>query len=217
MQAEEQERASQPGDLQGGAGRSGRPEPQIASLLQQNIALGHQPISAGPCCAASNGVEPFRLTASQAAIASNKDGASASAPAHAAETSWSSICSGTDAAGSQPDVSSQPSVHSDGACPAGSDSEPESNGSLLGDLESQDPFAAGEREAAIPSEVITVASPITCVTADFAMQNVLLQMGLQLQAPNGLRLKRVSRFVQRCSACFFIVKVTFKRQSFTTC
>ncbi len=82
----------------------------------------------------------------------------------------------------------------------------EDSASDAGDITSQGCFPARASEAASDGDAIT--SPITCVTADFAMQNVLLQMGLQLQAPNGLRLKHVSRFVQRCSACFFVVKVS---------
>ena len=51
------------------------------------------------------------------------------------------------------------------------------------------------------------ASTVSCVTADFAMQNVLLQMGLQLLAPDGRAITRLSRYVLRCSACFFVTKV----------
>ena len=89
-----------------------------------------------------------------------------------------------------------------------SESEHDSS-SDAGHIDAEDPFhQASDSEAASDNEADRVKSPVTCVTADFAMQNVLLQMGLQLQAPNGLRLKRVSRFVQRCSACFFVVKVS---------
>jgi len=50
-------------------------------------------------------------------------------------------------------------------------------------------------------------SIVSCVTADFAMQNVLLQMGLRVVAPNGLAIRRLSRHVLRCSACFLVTKV----------
>ena len=50
-------------------------------------------------------------------------------------------------------------------------------------------------------------SNVSCVTADFAMQNVLLQMGLRVVAPNGLAIRRLSRHVLRCSACFLVTKV----------
>jgi rRNA maturation endonuclease Nob1 len=45
------------------------------------------------------------------------------------------------------------------------------------------------------------------VTADFAMQNVLLQIGLRVVAPGGLAISRLSRHVLRCSACFLVTKV----------
>ena len=53
-----------------------------------------------------------------------------------------------------------------------------------------------------------IQSSVASVTADFAMQNVILQMGLRLVAPNGMRIKQLSRWVLRCSACFKITKVS---------
>lgn len=41
-----------------------------------------------------------------------------------------------------------------------------------------------------------------CMTADFAMQNVLLQMGLDLVGLEGRRIERVKTWVLRCHACF---------------
>jgi RNA-binding protein NOB1 len=49
-------------------------------------------------------------------------------------------------------------------------------------------------------------SAVCCITADFPMQNVLLQMGLRLAAPDGLRISSVSRWVLRCSACYQVTK-----------
>ena len=49
-------------------------------------------------------------------------------------------------------------------------------------------------------------SLVCCVTGDFAMQNVLLQMGLRLAAPDGHRITSVSRWVLRCSACYQVTK-----------
>jgi len=43
--------------------------------------------------------------------------------------------------------------------------------------------------------------PVACVTADFPMQNVLKQMGLQLVSVNGMAIKTVNTFVLKCSAC----------------
>lgn len=60
----------------------------------------------------------------------------------------------------------------------------------------------GQTEEASPSQ-----SSVASVTADFAMQNVILQMGLRLVAPNGMRIRKLTRWVLRCSACFKITKV----------
>lgn len=41
-----------------------------------------------------------------------------------------------------------------------------------------------------------------CMTADFAMQNVLLQMGMSLVGVEGKRIEKVKTWVLRCHACF---------------
>lgn len=41
-----------------------------------------------------------------------------------------------------------------------------------------------------------------CMTADFAMQNVLIQIGLNLVGTNGQRIKSAKSWVLRCHACF---------------
>lgn len=43
---------------------------------------------------------------------------------------------------------------------------------------------------------------VGCMTADFAMQNVLLHMGLELVGVEGKRITRVKSWVLRCHACF---------------
>src|ERR1700761_8309030 len=46
------------------------------------------------------------------------------------------------------------------------------------------------------------AVKVACMTADFAVQNVLLQMGLDLVDVNGLRISSVKNWLLRCHACF---------------
>lgn len=41
-----------------------------------------------------------------------------------------------------------------------------------------------------------------CVTTDFAMQNVLLQVGLPLLSLDGMAVRRVKQWILRCAACF---------------
>ena len=43
---------------------------------------------------------------------------------------------------------------------------------------------------------------VGCMTADFAMQNVLLQMGLSLVGVEGKRIEKVKTWVLRCHACY---------------
>lgn len=38
-------------------------------------------------------------------------------------------------------------------------------------------------------------SSVACVTGDFAMQNVILQMGLRLLSPSGIHVRELHRFV----------------------
>ncbi|KAF9898033.1 Nin1 binding protein, partial [Lobosporangium transversale] len=42
---------------------------------------------------------------------------------------------------------------------------------------------------------------VACVTGDYAMQNVLLQMGLNLLSIDGLRISKIKNWVLRCHAC----------------
>ncbi|XP_024369020.1 RNA-binding NOB1-like protein [Physcomitrium patens] len=44
-------------------------------------------------------------------------------------------------------------------------------------------------------------SSVACATGDFAMQNVILQMGLRLLSPNGAHVRELNRWVLKCTAC----------------
>ncbi|XP_061450525.1 RNA-binding protein NOB1 isoform X2 [Rhineura floridana] len=43
---------------------------------------------------------------------------------------------------------------------------------------------------------------VACITTDFAMQNVLLQMGLHVLAVNGMLIRRTRSHIMRCHGCF---------------
>ncbi|CAH9148215.1 unnamed protein product [Cuscuta epithymum] len=45
-------------------------------------------------------------------------------------------------------------------------------------------------------------SMVACITSDFAMQNVILQMGLRLIAPGGMQIRELHRWVLKCHACY---------------
>ncbi|KAI0254849.1 Nin one binding Zn-ribbon like-domain-containing protein [Lactifluus subvellereus] len=53
--------------------------------------------------------------------------------------------------------------------------------------------------------------PVGCMTADFAMQNVLLQMDLSLVGMEGRKIQKVKTWVLRCHACFKICKDASKK------
>jgi hypothetical protein len=56
---------------------------------------------------------------------------------------------------------------------------------------------AGKGRPAIPEKV-----DVGCMTTDFAMQNVLLHMGLNLVGVDGSKISAVKSWVLRCHACF---------------
>ena len=52
-----------------------------------------------------------------------------------------------------------------------------------------------------------------CMTADFAMQNVLLQMGLNLVGLEGKRIEKVKNWVLRCHACSKYARILLFRNT----
>ncbi|KAJ7241909.1 Nin one binding Zn-ribbon like-domain-containing protein [Mycena haematopus] len=71
-----------------------------------------------------------------------------------------------------------------------------------------DSDSAGKGKQKAEDDVIIGAG---CMTADFAMQNVLLQMGLNLVGVEGKRIQKVKSWVLRCHACFKICKDPTKK------
>lgn len=61
--------------------------------------------------------------------------------------------------------------------------------------------AGGEPSHQPQSEPTTIRE-CACLTGDYAMQNVLMQMGLTALGPDGLQVKQVRTWVLRCHACF---------------
>ncbi|CAD6252179.1 unnamed protein product [Miscanthus lutarioriparius] len=49
-------------------------------------------------------------------------------------------------------------------------------------------------------------STVACVTSDYAMQNVILQIGLRLIAPGGMQIRQMHRWVLRCHACYKVTQ-----------
>jgi len=47
---------------------------------------------------------------------------------------------------------------------------------------------------------------VACLTTDFSMQNVLMQLGLKVLSVDGLLVKSVKQFVLRCMACYQVLE-----------
>lgn len=60
----------------------------------------------------------------------------------------------------------------------------------------------GQGEDELVSEDVQVG----CFTTDYAMQSVLLQMGLKLLSVEGMVIKKIRQFVFKCHSCFKICK-----------
>jgi len=58
------------------------------------------------------------------------------------------------------------------------------------------------------NDAATPRVPVACVTTDFAMQNVLLQMGLLLSTHSGKVVQSVKQWVLKCDACFSIFPIS---------
>ncbi|GJQ13727.1 hypothetical protein GpartN1_g5518.t1 [Galdieria partita] len=58
----------------------------------------------------------------------------------------------------------------------------------------------------IPRESSAQENRVSCMTSDFSMQNLLLQMGLVLISPDGRRVEKLKSFVLQCESCFHITK-----------
>jgi RNA-binding protein NOB1 len=49
-----------------------------------------------------------------------------------------------------------------------------------------------------------ISQRAACVTTDFAMQNVILQMNLELLSLDGIRVRKLKNWVTRCGACYTV-------------
>ena len=58
------------------------------------------------------------------------------------------------------------------------------------------------------TETRSFDSTVVSATGDYAMQNVILQMGLRLTTPDGMRVSELRRWVLRCHACGDVTKQT---------
>jgi RNA-binding protein NOB1 len=70
-----------------------------------------------------------------------------------------------------------------------------------------DPFGNEERRpkaVKAQSNLPPKSQRAACATTDFAMQNVILQMNLELLSVNGVKVQKLKSWVSRCAACFHV-------------
>lgn len=67
--------------------------------------------------------------------------------------------------------------------------------------------ADSEKQKTVEKKVVCVG----CVTSDFAMQNVLLQMGLHVVSVDGMQIRQIKTFALKCSSCLRITHATEKK------
>lgn len=70
-----------------------------------------------------------------------------------------------------------------------------------------DPFGGGSNTSRMtkPNENLPPKScRAACATTDFAMQNVILQMNLELLSVDGVKVRKLKSWVTRCAACFHV-------------
>ncbi|XP_053670599.1 RNA-binding protein NOB1-like [Anopheles nili] len=56
-----------------------------------------------------------------------------------------------------------------------------------------------------------VTAPVACITTDYALQNVLKQIGLQIASLDGRIIKQTRTYILRCYACFMITPNATKK------
>lgn len=58
--------------------------------------------------------------------------------------------------------------------------------------------------AKTPSQGPALSQRAACTTTDFAMQNVILQMNMELLSVDGMKVRKLKNWVTRCGACFTV-------------
>ena len=66
----------------------------------------------------------------------------------------------------------------------------------------------GEEGDGSDDDIVPFETTISSVTADYAMQNVILQMNMKLLTPDGMRITNLRRWVLRCHACQEVTRNT---------
>lgn len=92
-----------------------------------------------------------------------------------------------------------------------SDSDADSEGWITPSNLHSHQHASGTPSSSSPNALAPHTLQAACLTSDFAMQNVLLQMNLNLISPTLTRVRHIKTYVLRCHACFLVVRDTSKQ------
>jgi len=68
-----------------------------------------------------------------------------------------------------------------------------------------------KRSMGVDTKEASSAVTVGCLTTDFAMQNVLIQMGLNVLSVDGMLIRQVKSYVMRCYGCMRVTKDTSKQ------
>lgn len=69
----------------------------------------------------------------------------------------------------------------------------------------------GEKEGALSQSLPLPQATVACISTDFAVQNVLLQMRLKAVGPEGYRIRRLKNWLLRCHACYWTTRQMERR------
>jgi len=94
--------------------------------------------------------------------------------------------------------------------PAKGDKKAHNGGAAQPQPPSSEAFFAAAGSAVAPrpaadasaTEVARPGVKTACVTTDFSMQNVMMQMGLSVVSVDGMLIRAAKQWVLRCMACF---------------
>jgi RNA-binding protein NOB1 len=119
---------------------------------------------------------------------------------------------GTDVAAAAEKEAADAAAAADADADGAGDEDGDDEAEVDDDKDASKAEAAAAKVAAASSPMPAAStSNVMCITTDYAMQNVLLQMGLRLLSVNGLSVTTLRHFFKRCHACRYATRDMAKR------
>jgi RNA-binding protein NOB1 len=66
-------------------------------------------------------------------------------------------------------------------------------------------------EGRVQQDGVSFAGDVACVTSDFALQNVLMHLGVPIVGPQGMQIRELRLWLLRCHACYRLVSDTTRQ------